>query len=166
MGITNFEQDFTGQNAAMYRWPSCLTCAEQWLVGQHRAAAELQMPLQYCLADPASLMLSAKLPWVTNARASGDYTGCKAWDIGTGGLLHWAMDVGPFHDVMWTKTFEHGDPYTNTTYRPAKKTSACIIHPDYGQPNVELDALISAFSAAPALTNAAAYLGRLAVFAS
>jgi hypothetical protein len=150
LGVTNFEQDFTGQNAAMYDWPSCLTCAEEWLTGQHRAAEELKMPMQYCLSDPASLMLSSRLPWVTNARASGDYTGCKAWDIGTGGLLHWAMDVGPFHDVMWTSTFEAGDPYTNSSYtRAAKNTSACIMHPEYGQPNVELDALISAYSKAP-----------------
>ena len=148
-GVTNFEQDFTGQNAAMYGWPSCLTCAEEWLAGQHRAAAELKMPMQFCLSDPASLLLSARFPWVTNARASGDYTGCTAWDIGTGGLLHWAMDVGPFHDVMWTKTFEAGDPYSNTSYRPTKNGSACIVHPDYGQPNVELDAVISAFSVAP-----------------
>lgn len=148
MGMSNFEQDFVGSNGNSYGWPTCLSCAEEWLTGMARAAESEKVPMQYCLASASDLMLSTKFPYVTNSRASGDYAGCVGWDIGTSGMLHWVLNIGPYHDVFWSTARQAGDPYTNTTLMPSQY-KRCIHDPDYGQPNVLLDTIVSAFSGGP-----------------
>ena len=108
------------------------------------------MPLQLCLATASDLLVSLRMPWVTNARASGDYAFCAdSWDIGFASMLHWAVDVRPFKDVMWTTPRQPGSPYENTTLLPSMYKRCLDAAGRHAQPNVGLDALISAFSTGP-----------------
>ena len=151
-GMIAFEHDFVGQDSLDFGWASMLPGAgSAWLQGMGRAASSVRMPTQLCLATASDLLESLTMNWVTNARASGDYAFCAdSWDIGFSGLLHWAVGVRPFKDVFWSTPSQPGSPYDNTTLFPSMYRR-CFNNPrgTHAQPNVQLDALISAFSTGP-----------------
>ena len=149
-GMVSFEHDFVGQDATNFGWDRSLGSGSAWLQGMGRAAAERRVPMQLCLATGSDLLESLSMPWVTNARASGDYAFCAdSWDIGFASMLHWAVGVRPFKDVMWTTSHQPGSPYENTTLLPSMYRRCLDRHGRHAQPNVQLDALFSAFSTGP-----------------
>ena len=141
-----FEQDFMGQNSDSYGWEACLDCAEKWQRAFADAAADVGLPVQLCLASGADVSLASGLSAVTHARASGDYAGCVGWDIGTSSQMHYAVGIRPFHDVLWTRGRQPGNPYLNSTYNP-HADKYCL--KPYGQPNPSLDAVIATLSTGP-----------------
>ena len=162
-GMASFEHDFTGQDSLDFGWTTRLGAGSEWLQGMGRAAAARRVPTQLCLVTASDLFESLTMPWVTNARASGDYAFCAdGWDIGFSSMLHWAVGVRPFKDVMWTTPHQPGSPYQNTTLFPSMYKRCLDAAGRHAQPNVQLDALVSAFSTGPVglgdgdgLTNAA-----------
>ena len=149
-GMAGFEHDFVGQDSLDFGWTSQLGAGSAWIQGMGRAAARARVPMQLCLATASDMLESLTMPWVTNARASGDYAFCAdSWDIGMAGLLLWAVGVRPFKDVFWTTARQPGSPYDNTTLFPSMYAKCRDAHGTHAQPNVHLDALISAFSTGP-----------------
>ena len=145
-----FEHDFTGQDSLDFGWTRQLGAGSEWLQGMGRAAAARRLPMQLCLVTASDLLESLTLPWVTNARASGDYAFCAdGWDIGFSAMLHWAVGVRPFKDVMWTTPHQPGSPYQNTTLFPSMYKRCLDPSGHHAQPNVQLDVLVSAFSTGP-----------------
>ena len=149
-GMVAFEHDFVGQDSLDFGWDAELGAGAQWLAGMGHAASEQRVPMQLCLVTASDLLASLSMPWVTNARASGDYAFCAdSWDIGFPSLLHWAVGVRPFKDVMWTTPHQPGSPYENTTLLPSMYKRCLDAKGRHAQPNVRLDALVSAFSTGP-----------------
>ena len=150
-GMVAFEHDFVGQDSLDFGWTSVYNAGSQWLQGLGKAAESLKVPMQLCLVTASDLLESLTMPWVTNARASGDYAFCAdSWDIGDSGMLHWAVGVRPFKDVFWSRAYQEGSPYENTTLFPSMYKK-CRQNPEgvHKQPNVQIDALVSAFSTGP-----------------
>eukprot|EP01061_Rhynchopus_euleeides_P003475 TRINITY_DN12730_c2_g1_i1.p1 TRINITY_DN12730_c2_g1~~TRINITY_DN12730_c2_g1_i1.p1 ORF type:complete len:871 (+),score=296.29 TRINITY_DN12730_c2_g1_i1:77-2689(+) len=104
-GMRDFEIDFLSFNTLMF--PGMMEqvgSAELWLEGMATAAANAGINIQYCMAMPSDLLLSAKYPNVVNARASPDYI--PGWDgnfrVGGTALLLSALGLGASKDNFWT----------------------------------------------------------------
>ncbi|KAL1514420.1 hypothetical protein AB1Y20_003521 [Prymnesium parvum] len=150
LGMAAFEHDFVGQDSLDFGWTSQLGAAEEWLQGLGRAAAAARVPVQFSLPTASDLLESLRMPWVTTARASADYALCAdSWDMGFSALLHWAVGVRPFKDVMWTTPRQPGSPYENTSLFPQQYARCLAADGTHRQKDVALDALVSAFSTGP-----------------
>jgi hypothetical protein len=110
--ISNFEIDFLSTNTHIPEFLSSLTANEEWLRGMHDAAAERRIGVQYCMALPSDLLTSLSFPWVTNARASGDYAGERGWDLLLSSMLFWPIGLAPFKDTTWTNPVQPNAPHS------------------------------------------------------
>ena len=75
--------------------------SEKWLAGMARAAASLNMSVQYCMSHPAAFLYAAmNLPAVTNGRASGDYVDPvgNLLQYGTSAPFFSAVGIAPSKD--------------------------------------------------------------------
>lgn len=72
--MTNFEVDFLQDQTTWFEpFVTELDGSARWLGGMARAAASLNMSVQYCMSHPAAFLEALSFPAVTNGRASGDY---------------------------------------------------------------------------------------------
>lgn len=134
-GVETFEHDWLiecflgvrGLRAAPGR-------ARAWQEGLDRAAAELGLTLQWCMASPADFLQTVTLERVTSIRTSGDYR----YLIGPAALWTWflhgnalarALGLWPFKDVFLSRRDGGG--------------------PRDGDPHAELEALLAALSGGP-----------------
>lgn len=139
LGMSNYEQDFMVTNflkTTLYRQD--LAAYEDWAVGLDQAAAVTGVPVQFCMAMPSDIMMSTKLNWVTNARASNDYAeGDNLVRVPGAGLLMWSLGMRPSKDNFWTANASDS-PYQHGQNSPANPGSNC-----------ELNAIVSVLSTGP-----------------
>ena len=151
-GMVAFEQDFVADNSLRYGWPERLGASAEWLDGLTGAAADTRTPVQLCLAVASELMASLTSPWVTQARASADYALCQdSWDLGYAALLHWALDLAPSKDTLWTTPRQPTSPYDNTSLFPQQyaRCRDAVTGGHVQRDATGLDALVAAFSTGP-----------------
>lgn len=120
-GMTLYEQDWHNRVWTGMRAPHTnITAAHSWLHAMGDAASELNLTIQYCLVEPATVLASAAIPAVTNIRASGDYhpgdyhdavNHWNTWDIALTSLFFGALGVQPSKDVFWSTEIQPGNPY-------------------------------------------------------
>ena len=53
-----------------------------FFAGLNAAAAEYDLPVQFCMMQPSDILNTLLLDQVTNGRASGDYAGNGNWNLG------------------------------------------------------------------------------------
>ena len=151
-GMVAFEQDFVADNSLRFGWPERLGASAAWLGGLMGAAADTRTPVQLCLAVASELMATLAAPWVTQARASADYALCQdSWDLGYSALLHWALDLAPSKDTLWTTPRQPGSPYDNTTLFPQQyaRCRDAVTGEHVQKDATGLDALVAVFSTGP-----------------
>ena len=96
---------------------------ETWARGMGAAAAATRTPLQWCMAMPSDVLLSASLDWVTNGRASDDYAlATNLPQFAGGALLMWAFGVRPSKDNFWTTN--GADPLPRSAHHRTVVTSS------------------------------------------
>jgi hypothetical protein len=67
------------------------------------AAADARgVAMQWCMATPSDVLNALSYPSVTNFRVTTDFYYGRAWDVGKGSLLTWALGVKPSKDTFWT----------------------------------------------------------------
>ena len=141
--MVSYELDFVMENLiCIDDLRSNVSTADMLFQGMAEAAQLLNIPMQWCIATPASALQSLMYPSVTNMRASVDYPGGVAWDIGIPSLLLWALNIAPSKDTFWTT--DNGD--TATTMGGCDPPSCPKDHSNTG---CELHAIIAIMSMGP-----------------
>ena len=104
--MTNYEVDFLQDQTQWFApYVEEVDGSEKWLGGMARAAAELNMSVQYCMSHPAAFLNAAmSLPAVTNGRASGDYADPvgNLLQYGTSAVFFSAVGIAPSKDNFWS----------------------------------------------------------------
>ena len=103
--MTGFTQDFLDFHHLLF--PAFLEDPngnDAWQAGQAQSALEAQMPIQYCMAEPADLLNSVRFNAVTNARASDDYGAGSgsSWRIASTSLLLSSIGLRASKDNFWS----------------------------------------------------------------
>jgi hypothetical protein len=135
-GMVTYEQDFlTKTLTSVTALSSNLTLAATWLGLMDAAAAQLNVTVQYCMAQPQHVLQSAALPRVTNGRASKDYNADRdQWSyFPLNAMLYGAVGLAPFKDDFWSTPVQPGNPWGES----------CV------EFNPELMALVSTLSTGP-----------------
>jgi len=113
-----------------------VTNSRQWLVSMGKAASQLGLTIQYCMALPNHILQSVEIQSVTQARASDDYQpGNNQWQLGHASLFFWSVGLAPFKDTFWSSSTPQ--PGCNPTY------SKCE------EPNPVLETLVATLTAGP-----------------
>ncbi len=110
------------------------TLARQWLTEMGKAADSNGMTIQYCMSHCRHILASVEIPSVTQARASGDYHPGTPYphdqwhQLGTTGILAWAVGVAPSKDNYWSSTYQPGSlHYTDHPREPYRRLQAAVI---------------------------------------
>lgn len=144
MGMTQYELDFVDQNInCVDRFQQEIGTADLFFKGMSTAASDLGIPVQWCYATPSAILQSLLYPGVTNFRASYDYYGGGAWNVGFSSLLVWAVQGAPSTDTFWTS--DNGD--VATTMGGCDSTRGCP--EDHGDAGCELHTLLAVMSTGP-----------------
>lgn len=112
-GLVVYEQDWLDDE---YDWSwnmgASATLARTWLIQMGRAAAKNDITIQYCMSHVRHILQSVEIPAVSQARASGDYSGQRTdqWNVGTSGILAHAVGIAPSKDNYWSITNEPNFP--------------------------------------------------------
>ena len=151
--FSNFEIDFTDDLFLFSkRYRQELDLFEDYLLGLNDAAAELSMGeaetlsksplfLQFCMVLPSDVLFAGlHLPFVTNARASDDYSAVTNFDITSKSLF--------FNSVSQLRASK--DNFWTTSTRPDKKKWPVYtgFYGDVGK-NIQLNAILAATSLGP-----------------
>jgi hypothetical protein len=105
VAMTNYEVDFLQDQTQWFApFKQSVDGSATWLNGMARAAASLEMGVQYCMAHPAAFMHALNLPAVTNGRASGDYMSDtnNLLQYGTSAPFFAAVGIAPSKDNWWS----------------------------------------------------------------
>ena len=142
-GMVSYELDFVMENMiCLDGLRSNVSAADILFQGMADAAQLLNIPMQWCIATPAAALQTLLYPSVTNMRASVDYRGGVAWDIGLSSLFMWALNIAPSKDTFWTT--DNGD--SATTMGGCDPPACPNDHSDSG---CELNTVIAAMSTGP-----------------
>ena len=108
VGMVSFEPDFMNQNYnCMPEFIESTTAAHQWQHGMAEAAQAKGISVQWCYATPTDVLAALDMPSVTNFRVSFDFCYGGSFNIGTSGMLVWALGAHPSKDTLWTTTNNH-----------------------------------------------------------
>jgi hypothetical protein len=144
LGMSAFETDFMSDH--LMPTPGLRDHVEGlplYHEGLTKAAAERNLPVQFCMPTVCQVLAAANFPAVTNARVSTDYAteripkeaGLDGWVenyvIGMPGLLLWSIGLAPSKDITSTSVHQPGGG----------------MHRDYL--NVELDYVLAVLSTGP-----------------
>eukprot|EP00038_Savillea_parva_P028861 m.67416 g.67416 ORF g.67416 m.67416 type:complete len:998 (+) comp8438_c0_seq1:47-3040(+) len=102
-GGVGFEVDFMSElYLGIPEFRRTLDAATGFLKGMNDAAADAEVPIQFCMMQPSDLLASVELNQATNGRSSDDYVGVKNWDVGESSVLFWALGMPPSKDTFWS----------------------------------------------------------------
>jgi len=117
--MITYEQDWLiRQTQRMSQLQTDVFFGKYWLGNMSRAASEHGVTVQYCMPLPLHVLHSTQCQAVTQIRTSDDYLhSVEQWNIGVNSLLSWSLGLIPFKDVLWSTTYQPGNPkYSNETY--------------------------------------------------
>eukprot|EP01051_Picozoa_sp_SAG22_P021863 SAG22_NODE_5001_length_1111_cov_1.159091_1_plen_260_part_01 len=103
--LSNYEVDFLQDQTTWFApYVQKVDGSAKWLSGMARAAEQLNMSVQYCMAHPASFLHALALPAVSNGRASGDYQSPveNLLQVGSSAPFFAAVGIAPSKDNFWS----------------------------------------------------------------
>eukprot|EP00054_Salpingoeca_dolichothecata_P012674 m.70327 g.70327 ORF g.70327 m.70327 type:complete len:763 (+) comp20068_c0_seq1:336-2624(+) len=99
-----------------------------WLLQMGTAAEKNGMTIQYCMSHCRHIMQSVEIPSVTQARASGDYSGQTSdqWKVGVTSIFAHAVGIAPTKDNYWSTTFQPGSKWGPGRCEPYNRLQAAV----------------------------------------
>ena len=114
-GMQHFFTDFLcwREQKAALALPGLFDAGEAWLGGMTRAAEDLGLEVQYCMACGHQALLSLQWPAVTNARANGD-GGMSLAELTFSSVMAAMVGLGWSKDNLRLRVFSAGDTELQT----------------------------------------------------
>ncbi|KAJ8303092.1 hypothetical protein KUTeg_019488 [Tegillarca granosa] len=110
-----------------------LDLGRRWMMDMSEGDKQTKSFIQFSRAYPRHAMQALEIPFVTQAKVSGDYTpGGESWKIGITSILAYALRIAPFKGTFWTTPSQPGQ-----------------VLPEGIEPYPALHALVSTMSTGP-----------------